>query len=106
MIISNSNNSNNFYYDEKGIPRMTTTYKTPRNIKSKHYYIPEPHPARKRIYDFNNIEEYTKDLIDCMVSFNRHTVCKRYCKRNKRGRLACRFSFPMKIRDVSELECF
>ena len=84
---------------------MKTKPKTPRNIKSKKFYKPDPHPSRKRMYDFNEMKEFTTDFIDCIVAFNRHTMCKRYCKRNKRGRMVCRFSFPIKLRKVSEFEC-
>ena len=47
--------------------------KIPRD--SRRVYIPDPHPARKTIYDFDDMDSYVKDFIDCMNSFNRHTEC-------------------------------
>ena len=38
---------------------MKTKAKTPRNIKSKSFYKPEPHPATKNVknmHEFNNLE--------------------------------------------------
>ena len=57
-------------------PKLESMHKTRRNIKTK-YYNPDPHPSRKTMYEFNDLKSQTKDLIDCITAFNRHTVCKR-----------------------------
>ena len=58
MIVSNDSDKDEIYF-ENNIPKMKTKAKTPRNIKSKSFYKPEPHPATKNVknmHEFNNLE--------------------------------------------------
>ena len=47
--------------------------KIPRD--SRRAYKPERHPSQKTIYDFNDMESFVTDFIDCMNAFNRHSEC-------------------------------
>ena len=62
-----------FYNDSENIPKVNVHDKVPRDLK--HIYEPEIHPSRKPIYDFNNMEEFMTDFIDCVNSFQRHPPC-------------------------------
>ena len=106
-LIAHDDNQDQFeLFFNGGIPQMNCKdNKIPRD--SRRVYKPNPHPARKTIYDFDDMDSYVKDFIDCMNSFNRHTDCtEKQCKRATNGRVVCRFKFPIKQKDLNQLELF
>ena len=74
-MIAHDDNYNQFDLFYTGsIPQMNCKdNKIPRD--SRRAYKPERHPSQKTIYDFNNMESFMTDFIDCMNAFNRHSEC-------------------------------
>lgn len=106
-LIAHDDNYDQFDLFYKGsIPQMNCkNNKIPRD--SRRVYKPERHPSQKRIYDFNDMESFVTDFIDCMNAFNRHSECtEKYCKRVKKQKVVCRFGFPIKLKDKNQLDLF
>ena len=104
-LIAHDDNYDQFEFFINGnIPQVNCKdNKIPRDMRRS--YKPEKHPSKKRIYDFNDMESFLKDFIDCMNSFNRHTECtEKYCKRVRNQKVVCRFGFPIKPKDQNQLE--
>ena len=104
-LIAHDDNYEQFELFHHGsIPQMNCKdNKIPRD--SRRVYKPEKHPSKKRIYDFNDMESQIKDFLDCMNAFNRHTECtEKQCKRVRNQKVTCRFGFPIKPKDMNQLE--
>ena len=52
------------------------------------------------------MQSFLTDFIDCVNAFQRHPQCtQKYCKRVRKGKVICRFGFPIKLKNISKFEC-